>query len=102
MILVLIQIAEVLLDVIWWIILVQAVMSWLISFNVINTYNDTVRAIWTALNRITNPIYRPIRRILPDFGGLDLSPLVVLLLIRIIRTILFPYIEQLVLGGPVM
>lgn len=67
-----------LLDVVWWIIIIQAILSWLIAFNVINTYNDFVRQIWGALDRMTLPIYRPIRRILPDFGGLDLSPLVVL------------------------
>ena len=59
-------------------------MSWLIAFNVINTYNDTVRSIWLALQRMTEPLYRPIRRIMPDFGALDLSPLVVLLIIGIL------------------
>ena len=60
---------------------VQAVMSWLIAFNVINTHNDFVRSVWTALDRLTAPIYRPIRRIMPDFGGIDFSPLVALLII---------------------
>jgi YggT family protein len=87
------QIIEVLLDVIWWIIVVQAIMSWLIAFNVINTYNDTVRTIWQALQRMTEPVYRPIRRILPDFGALDLSPLVVLLVIGILRRVVLPNIE---------
>jgi len=59
------QIVEVLLDVLWWIIIVQALMSWLLAFNVINLYNDTVRAVWQALEKITDPIYRPIRRIMP-------------------------------------
>lgn len=81
------QIFQVLLDVVWWIIVVQAIMSWLIAFNVINTYNDGVRQIWTALGRMTEPMYRPIRRILPDFGALDLSPLVVLLVLYILSNI---------------
>lgn len=86
----LLSIAQVLLNVVWWIIVVQAVMSWLIAFNVINTYNDTVRAIWQALQRMTEPMYRPIRRVLPDFGALDLSPLVVLLIIGIISNVVIP------------
>lgn len=77
-----------LLDVVWWIIIIQAILSWLIAFNVINTYNDFVRQIWGALDRMTLPIYRPIRRILPDFGGLDLSPLVVLVGLSILDRIL--------------
>jgi YggT family protein len=86
------SIIQVLLDIIWWIIVVQAVMSWLIAFNVINTYNDTVRTIWLALQRMTEPLYRPIRRIMPDFGALDLSPLVVLLIIGILSRIVIPNI----------
>jgi len=88
----LIQILMVLLNVVWWIIVVQAVLSWLIAFNVINTYNPTVRAIWQALERITEPLYRPIRRIMPDFGALDLSPMVVLLLLYILSNIVLPNI----------
>ena len=89
------QIIEVLLDVLWGIIVVQAIMSWLLAFNVINLYNETVRAIWQALEKITDPIYRPIRRIMPDFGALDLSPLVVLLIIYILSTRVIPYFYQL-------
>jgi YggT family protein len=73
-------------------------MSWLLAFNVINLYNDTVRAIWQALEKMTDPIYRPIRRIMPDFGALDLSPLVVLLIIYIVSTRIIPYFEY-QLGG---
>ncbi|CAM3114576.1 YggT family protein [Sphingomonas antarctica] len=88
----LIQILMVLLNVVWWIIVVQAVLSWLIAFNVINTSNPTVRSIWQALDRLTEPLYRPIRRILPDFGALDLSPMVVLLLLYILSNIVLPNI----------
>ena len=59
-----------------------------ILLNVINTHNDFVRQIWGALDRMTEPMYRPIRRILPDFGGLDLSPLVVLVGLAIADRIL--------------
>ena len=92
------QIIEVLLDVVWWIIVVQAIMSWLLAFNVINLYNDTVRAIWQALEKMTDPIYRPIRRIMPDFGALDLSPLVVLLIIFILSTRVIPYFASQLAG----
>ena len=100
MIIVLLKIVQVLLDVLWWIIVIQAILSWLIAFNVINTYNDTVRTIWQALQRMTEPLYRPIRRILPDFGALDLSPLVVLLAIYILSTIVIPAIAVQLYAAP--
>jgi YggT family protein len=55
-----VDIARILLNVIWWIIIVQAILSWLIAFNVINTYNDMVRMIWEALQKMTEPLYRPL------------------------------------------
>jgi YggT family protein len=88
MLLSLIDVAILLLKVVTWIIIIQAVLSWLVAFNVINTYNDFVRSFLNALDRITAPVYRPIRRILPDFGGLDFSPLVVLLIIMVIQKLL--------------
>jgi YggT family protein len=83
-----VDILRILLNVVWWIIIVQAIMSWLIAFNVINTHNEFVRQIWGTLDRMTEPLYRPIRKILPDFGGLDLSPLVVLVGLAIIERVL--------------
>lgn len=83
-----IQIALYLLTLVWWIIIIQAVMSWLIAFNVINTHNEFVRQVWTTIDRLTDPIYRPIRRIMPDFGALDLSPIVVLIGIQILDIVL--------------
>ena len=82
------QILQVVLNVVWWIIIVQAILSWLIAFNVINTHNEIVRSIWIALDRLTEPLYRPIRKVMPDLGALDLSPMVVLLIIIILQTIL--------------
>ena len=79
---------DLLLRVVTWIIIIQAILSWLVAFNVINTYNDFVRSLLNALDKITEPLYRPIRRILPDFGGIDFSPLVVLLLIYVVRILL--------------
>ncbi|MFM7027607.1 MAG: YggT family protein [Chakrabartia sp.] len=80
-----VQILLHLLDILWWVIIIQAILSWLIAFNVLSTHNDIVRQIWFTLDRLTQPLYRPIRRILPDFGGLDLSPMVVLFGILIAR-----------------
>ena len=88
MLLSLFQILDLLLRVLTYIIIAQAILSWLVAFNVINTYNDFVRSFLGALDRITEPLYRPIRRILPDFGGIDFSPLVVLILIQILRMLL--------------
>ena len=81
MLLAVFDIVIMLLWVLSWIIIGQAILSWLVAFNVINTHNDFVRTLLQALDRITAPLYRPIRKILPDFGGLDFSPLVVLLII---------------------
>ena len=97
----LLQIIQILLDVVWWVIVVQAILSWLIAFNVINTSNEGVRTIWNALQRMTDPLYRPIRRILPDFGALDLSPLVVLIVIAILDKIIAAAIMQQMMGGAV-
>ncbi|MBE9075591.1 YggT family protein [Microcystis sp. LEGE 08355] len=84
----LIMVAIYLLSIVWWVIIIQAVLSWLIAFNVINTHNDFVRNIWTTLDRLTEPLYRPIRRVMPDFGALDLSPIVVLIGITILDIVL--------------
>lgn len=93
----LLSIIAFLLYVLWWIIVIQAVMSWLIAFNVINTYNDFVRQLLIALDRITAPLYRPIRRIMPDLGALDLSPLVLLLILYILMNIVIPNLQMSVL-----
>ena len=92
MALVIYQILDLLLTVARWIIIIQAILSWLMAFNVINMQNDFVRGIMVGLDRLTAPIYRPIRRIMPDLGALDLSPLVVLLLIVILQSIVLPAI----------
>ena len=87
------DIIQFLLHIATWIIIIQAVLSWLVAFNVINTHNDFVRQLLYALSRMTEPMYRPIRRIMPDFGALDFSPLVVLLLIQIVSGIVIPHLE---------
>ena len=100
---VLLKIVQVLLGVATWIILIQAILSWLIAFNVISIHNsDAVRQVWYALQKITEPFYRPIRRILPDFGALDLSPLVVLLILYILSNIVVPAIAAQLFVAPVV
>ena len=74
-----------LLDAVWYLIIISVIASWLVAFGVINTRNPTVYRILDILNRITDPILRPIRRLIPPMGGLDLSPMVVLLIIYVIR-----------------
>ena len=92
-------VADLLLRVAMYIIIAQAILSWLVAFNVINTYNDFVRSFLNALDRITEPLYRPIRKILPDFGGLDFSPMVVLLLIYVIRILLAGVATDMAMAG---
>ncbi|HYE28512.1 MAG TPA: YggT family protein [Allosphingosinicella sp.] len=88
MLLALIDVLIILLTVVWWIIVIQMILSWLVAFNVINTYNDFVRGLLRALDRMTEPVYRPIRKVLPDFGGLDFSPMVVLIVLLIVDRLL--------------
>ncbi|MCE8507412.1 YggT family protein [Ruegeria pomeroyi] len=82
------QILMLILDVVWFFILAHVIMSWLINFQVLNMRQQLVAQIWYGLNRVLEPIYGPIRRILPPMGGLDLTPLVVLLAIMALRIVL--------------
>ncbi len=82
------QILNLILDVVWFILIAHIVMSWLISFQVLNLRQPLVAQLWYGLNKLLEPIYGPIRRMLPDMGGLDLAPLVVLIGIAILRIVL--------------
>lgn len=73
------------LNIYWWLVIISAVVSWLIAFNVINTYNRSVAMIVDVLYRTTEPALRPIRQFLPVFGGLDFSPIILLLIIWFAR-----------------
>ena len=77
-----------LLELLKWTVIVQAILSWLVAFNVVNLQNRFVRGVLRTLERILDPLYRPIRRILPDFGGVDLSPMVVLLVIVLVQNLI--------------
>ena len=72
-------IIDMILQVLVWVIIAQVIISWLVAFNVINTQSNFVRTVLDVLERLTAPLYRPIRKILPDFGGIDFSPIVLIL-----------------------
>jgi YggT family protein len=74
-----------------WILIASAILSWLVSFDVVNRRNPLVNRVGQFLYQVTDPVLRPIRRILPLIGGVDLSPLVVILLLWFIRNLLFEY-----------
>jgi YggT family protein len=73
------------LDVIWFLMIAHIIMSWLINFQVLNLRQPLIAQLWDGLNRILEPLYGPIRRLLPNTGGLDLAPLVVFIGIIILR-----------------
>ena len=84
----LIQTVLLALNIYWWIIILSAVFSWLYAFNVVNPRNDFVSMIGNMLFRLTEPALRPIRRFLPDLGGIDISPIIVLLVIFFLQRFL--------------
>jgi len=75
-----------------WILIASAILSWLVSFDVVNRRNPLVNRVGQFLYQVTNPVLQPIRRVLPLIGGVDLSPLVVILLLWFIRNLLFEYL----------
>ena len=99
MLIAIVDIANLLLSVVTWIIIIQVALSWLFAFNVLNTGSHGVRQFAIAIDRITAPLYRPIRRIMPDFGGIDFSPLVILILIQVIKKLLAGVVTQYYFGG---
>ena len=82
------QILMLLLDVVWFFIIAHVIMSWLINFQVLNLHQQFVAQVWHMLNRILEPIYQPIRRILPPMSGIDLAPLVALVAVYALRIVL--------------
>jgi YggT family protein len=86
------EVVLLILEIYWWIIILSAVLSWLVAFNVVNIRNDLVRTIWDTLNRLTEPVLRPIRERLPNMGGIDVSPIVAFLIIYLIRRVIELYI----------
>ena len=82
------------IDIYVWVIILSAVLSWLVAFDIINMRNRFVYLVGDALSRITEPVYRPIRRFLPDMGGLDLSPLIVILGLWFLRDLMWELFQS--------
>ena len=80
------------LNIYTWLLIISAVLSWLIAFNVLNTRNQFVSTIWDMLYRVTEPLLRPIRNMLPNLGGIDISPIILLLGIFFIQRVIVLYL----------
>ena len=91
----LLQFISYLLTLYVYILVASAILSWLIAFNVVNTHNQVVATIADFLWRITEPVLRPIRNILPNLGGIDISPVIVILIIIFIHNVVLPNIAKL-------
>lgn len=90
------------LNVLWLytiVIFAMVIMSWLIAFNVVNLHNNFVAQLWYILNRLTEPLLAPIRRILPNMGGIDLSPIALLLAVYFLQTFIARDLAPRLLGG---
>ena len=74
-----------------WAVILSAILSWLVGFNIINIHNRLVYIIVDALHRLTEPLLNPIRRLLPNLGGIDLSPIILILLLIFFRSLIFEY-----------
>ena len=88
----LLEVIVIALNIFVWLLIVQAVLSWLIAFNVVNTRNQFVAMVADFLYRVTEPVLRPIRNVLPSLGGIDISPVVLILIIILIKDIIVRYI----------
>jgi YggT family protein len=93
----LIQTIVMALDLYWWIIIASAIFSWLYAFNVVNSKNQFVGSIGNMLYRLTEPALRPIRRFMPDLGGIDISPIILLLILFFLRQFLLTTVAPLIL-----
>ena len=86
------------LDLYWWIVIINVIISWLIGFNVLNTQNRFVFMIFDFTNRLTSPILNKIRNFLPNFGTIDVSPVVLLLALWFIKSLMYEYLRPAMLG----
>jgi YggT family protein len=84
------------LDLYVWVVIASAILSWLVAFNVVNSRNQVVSMIGQALYNLTEPVLRPIRRFMPQLGGLDISPIVLILLIFLAQSVIIRYIRPFV------
>lgn len=94
----LLSVIDLLIKILVAIFIVQMVLSLLVAFNVVNTYNEFVRRLMYALDRVTEPLLRPIRRFMPDLGGLDFSPMVLIFGLIILQKLLVGLAMQVAYG----
>ena len=92
----LLKVVDVAIHLFIWALIISAVLSWLVAFGVVNTHNRLVYTVMDALYRVTEPALRPIRRLLPNTGGLDLSPLALILLLYLVQEVLYQLVAKLV------
>jgi YggT family protein len=95
----LIQVAMIAVEIYMWVVIASAILSWLIAFNVVNTSNRLVFTIWDFLTRITEPALRRIRRFMPNLGGVDISPVILILALYFIQQVLVRILIWLSRGG---
>ena len=86
------RLVDTLITIYIWLLIAQAILSWLVGFGIINRYNRAVATIGDFLWRITEPVLRPIRRFIPDLGGIDISPVILILIILLIENVIVRYI----------
>ena len=87
-----IELIDIVLSFYMWAVIIYTVLSWLVSFEVVNTRNNFVRTIGEFLHRLVEPALRPIRRVLPNLGGVDLSPAVLILAVWFVRRLMYAYL----------
>ena len=76
------------LDLYWWVVIISVILSWLAAFDVLNTRSQAAQLVWRTVDALTEPLLRPIRNVLPSVGGLDLSPLILLLAIQFLQNLI--------------
>lgn len=87
-----------LLSLLWWAIVISAILSWLVAFDVINRRNTAVYQVLDFLDRVTGPVLRPFQRMIPSLGGVDISPIIVLLIISGVQNYLLPALAASLIG----
>ncbi len=87
-----IYLVELLIEILTWVVIAGAIMSWLVAFGVVNVRNQFIRVIVDMLYRVTEPMLRPIRRVLPNLGGVDIAPVVLLVGLAVLREALRYYV----------
>ena len=88
----LVKLIDVVIDLYTWVVIGSAIMSWLVAFGVVNTRNQFIRYVVDFLYKVTEPVLRPIRRVLPNLGGVDISPVILLLGLFFLRSLLAEYV----------